>query len=256
MSLNILVTNDDGIDSKGIRLLIETAKLFGKVTVVAPDSQQSAKSHSISSEIPISYKLLKLEENLIEYACSGTPVDCVKIAIHEIMEVKPDLVLSGINHGSNTSTSVIYSGTMAAAIEGCMNGIMSIGFSVNNYDYDYDFPHTKPYIENIIKQTIGNGLPEGICLNVNFPDPDLGEIKSVKVCRGANAIWKEKFIHANNKHKKAFWLSGDFINFEPEAEDTDEFAMKHSIVSIVPVKFDFTAYSHIEKLKSQGFEQI
>ncbi len=253
--MNILVTNDDGIQSAGIRTLIEIAKEFGNVTVLAPDSPQSAKSHSITVEIPISYKLIEKTDNYKEYSCSGTPVDCVKLAIHELVPQKPDLILSGINHGQNTSLSVIYSGTMAAVVEGTMNKIQSIGFSVNNVSPDIDFSQTKPFIREIIRKVIDNKLPAGVCLNVNFPDIEKFKIKGVKVCRAVNGVWKEKFVSANNKYKNAFWLTGEFENFEPHAKDTDEYAVQNGYASVVPVKFDFTDYSYIDNLKTQGFEK-
>ncbi len=246
----ILVTNDDGITAKGIRLLIETAKHFGDVLVVAPDSAQSAKSHSITQNVPISFEKIASENGYEEYSCSGTPVDCVKIAMHEISERKPDFLLSGINHGSNTSISVIYSGTMAAAIEGSFHSIPSIGFSAGNFEPDADFSNTIPFIKKIIKTVIKEGLPQGVCLNVNFPNKSNKSLKGIKVCRAAQGTWKEKFVNATHPYgKKAFWISGDFINFEPDNPDTDEYVLKQGYASIVPVKVDFTAHDYVLKLR-------
>ncbi len=218
--------------------------------VVAPDSAQSAKSHSITQNIPISFKKIISEKGYQEYSCSGTPVDCVKIALHEISDRKPDFLLSGINHGTNTSISIIYSGTMAAAIEGSFHSIPSIGFSVGNFDPNADFTNTIPFIKNIIKNVISNSLPSGVCLNVNFPNTSNGNLKGVKVCRAARGTWEEKFANATNPFgKNAFWISGDFINFEPNDPDTDEYVLKHGYGSIVPIKVDFTAHDIVDKLK-------
>ncbi len=247
----ILVTNDDGINAPGIRLLISIAKQFGRVIVAAPDSAQSAKSHSITIEGTLSYKKIEKTEQYAEYAISGTPVDCVKLAIHELTSEKPDLILSGINHGTNTSASLIYSGTMAAAIEGSMNGIHSVGFSVCHYDTYLDFAFTKPYIEKIITKVLENGLGQGTSLNVNFPVVEAEPIKGVKICRTAVGFWAEEFIPANHPHNKpVFWLSGGFTNLEPDAEDTDDFAIQSNYVSVTPVKVDFTDYKSIKQLKN------
>ena len=248
----ILVTNDDGITANGIRLLIKVARKFGNVIVVAPDMPQSAKSHSITQNIPISYKKIKFEENYKEYSCSGTPVDCVKIAIHEVLKAKPDFILSGINHGTNSGISVLYSGTMAAAIEGSLHGVPSIGFSVNNYNEDANLKNAIPIIEQIISDTIKNSLPSGVCLNVNFPNIENEEPKGYKICRATSGVWEEKFISSHHPHRKNnFWVSGEFINAEPNAEDTDEFAMKHGYASIVPIKVNFTENSFIDILKKR-----
>ncbi len=249
--VNILVTNDDGISAKGLRVLINSVKEFGNIIVVAPDSAQSAKSHSISQSVPVSYKTIVLEENYKEYSCSGTPVDCVKIALHQILDVKPDLIVSGVNHGSNTSVSVLYSGTMAAAIEASLNGIPGIGFSVDDYNTEADFSKATPYIKEITKNVIKNGLPENTSLNVNFPILENISLKGIKVVRAVKGNWIEKFVSAENPHKNdVFWLTGSFVNFEPEAEDTDEYVMKNGYVSVVPVKFDFTNYTFIDELNN------
>ncbi|MEA2042564.1 MAG: 5'/3'-nucleotidase SurE [Bacteroidota bacterium] len=249
----ILVTNDDGITAKGIRLLIETAKKYGEVLVVAPDSHQSAKSHSITQAEPISYRKLDESENYQEYSCSGTPVDCVKIAIHEICSRVPDLVLSGINHGANTSVSVLYSGTMAAAIEATMNGMPGVGFSVNNYKADSDYSKAVPFIEKILDKVIKQGLPKGVSLNVNFPDTDATDIKGIKICRASDGAWKEKFVSSQNPHgQKSFWITGTFNNLEEGADDTDEHAILNGFASVVPIKPEFTAHNYIKELEKWG----
>lgn len=246
----ILVTNDDGIDAKGIRLLIGVAKEYGRVVVVAPEGPQSAKSHSITQSMPVGYQCIEQDDDYQEYSCSGTPVDCVKLAVHEICNIKPDFVLSGINHGANTSVSVLYSGTMGAAIEATINGIPAIGFSVNSFDPRADFTPVKPLIKQITGKVLAEGLPSGLSLNVNFPDPAETEIKGIKVCRATKGAWKEKFVSAANPHgKKTFWLTGTFNNLEAGAEDTDEYAILNGYASIVPIKPEFTAHEYIENLK-------
>lgn len=253
--LNILVTNDDGISAKGIRFLIDAVKEFGNITVVAPEGPQSAKSHSITQATTVSYKKIVTSQNYSEYSCSGTPVDCVKIAIHEILKQKPDLIVSGINHGSNTSVSVIYSGTMAAAVEAGLNGIPGIGFSVCSYDTEADFSAALPYVKKIINEVITNGLPQGTALNVNFPDLEKFKLKGIKIARGVKGTWKEKFLSASNPYNKnVFWISGEFINFEPEAKDTDEYAVNNGYVSVVPVKFDFNNYEFIGEMKKWNLD--
>ena len=248
----ILVTNDDGIEAHGIRILIDIARLYGEVIVVAPDSPQSAKSHSITQNIPISFREIKLENQYREYSCSGTPVDCVKLAVHEILERKPDLILSGINHGLNTSISVLYSGTMGAAIEGSLNSIRSIGFSAENYLPDADFSYTVPYIKKIIEDVMQNGLPEGVSLNVNFPENPKGMV----LCRSAHGKWKEKFIDAKNPHgRKVFWISGKFIDLEPDSEDTDIFLINKGYASIVPTKANFNDIDSLKELKFRKLYQ-
>jgi 5'-nucleotidase len=250
----ILVTNDDGIQAPGIRILIQVAKEFGDVIVVAPDSPQSAKSHSITTVNPLSVRRYIVDHDILEYSCSGTPVDCVKIAIHKLTDRLPDLILSGINHGTNTSTSVIYSGTMAAAVEGSMNEISSIGFSVDNFHLTADFTSAIPHIRKIITQVLRNPLPANICLNVNFPDVEKVSVKGIKICRMCDGVWKEQFVDAHEPHgRKTFWLTGSFTNREPDAEDTDEYALSHGFASIVPIKVDFTAYPYIEALKEIDF---
>lgn len=246
----ILVTNDDGIDAAGIRLLIDIAKQYGRVMVTAPDSPQSAKSHSITQSVPILYRKISESDNYQEYSCSGTPVDCVKIAIHEIADEKPDFVLSGINHGANTSVSVLYSGTMGAAIEATINGIPAVGFSVNSYLPDADFSPVRPQIEKILDKVFEEGLPSGVSLNVNFPDPKEGPVKGIKFCRATKGAWKEKFVSAADPHgRQAFWITGTFNNLEAGAEDTDEYAILNGYASVVPIKPEFTAHEYILHFK-------
>ena len=247
----ILVSNDDGITAPGIRFLIEAMKSIGEVVVVAPDSPQSAKSHSITITTPLRYKLIEDSANYKEYSLNGTPVDCVKFALHKLMNRRPDIVVSGINHGSNASINIIYSGTMAAATEGAMGGIPSVGFSILDYNEDVDFSYAKSYIIDIVKKVLSEGLPTKTALNVNFPKPNGIAYKGLKVCRQAEGYWREDFAERLDPRdgKPYYWLKGDFL-LQDEGEDTDEYALKKHFVSMVPVKFDFTDYDNIKALKS------
>ncbi|MCX7954373.1 MAG: 5'/3'-nucleotidase SurE [Bacteroidales bacterium] len=249
----ILVTNDDGYLSKGLSTLIRVAKNFGNVYVVAPLHGSSGLSHSITMKIPIRVKEHKTNENGVKfYICSGTPVDSVKLALNKILPRKPDLVLSGINHGSNSSISVIYSGTMAAALEASMNGIPAIGFSLLDYDEDADFTASEYYAKVIIEKIIKNKkkYPQGVALNVNIPKCSLKKIKGIKIVRIAKGVWKEEFDERVDPHnQKYYWLTGGFHNYEPDAIDTDEWVLKNNYISIVPVHADITAYFAFEYLR-------
>jgi len=240
----ILVVNDDGIYAKGIRNLIRIMNDFGDVVVVAPDSPQSGKSHAITIEATIRCDEVVIDDSpQKEYACSGTPVDCVKLAVNQILDRKPDLCVSGINHGSNSAINVIYSGTMSAAIEGALEGIPSIGFSLLDYDPNADFLVSEKYIKEITKQVLKHGLDVGICLNVNIPKSVHGEkLKGLKVCRQANANWEEEFDERTDpKGRVYYWLTGKFVNYD-KGIDTDEWALANHYVSVVPVQFDLTAH--------------
>ena len=246
----ILVTNDDGITSPGIRCLIDVMKTIGKVVVVAPDRVRSAVGHAITVAEPLRLEKIKDNDRCKEYVCDGTPADCVKMALNIVLDSKPDLIVSGINHGSNASSNVIYSGTMSAAIEGAVESILSIGFSVTSPLWDIDISAYKKYVKIITKNVLKNGLPKGICLNVNIPDIKEEDIKGVKVCRQANARWIEGFEKRKDPHQKDYyWLNGTFEIFD-DGHDTDEWALKNDYVSIVPVQFDLTAYNMIQTIKN------
>ena len=248
----ILVTNDDSISAPGIRFLIDVMKEIGEVVVVAPDSPQSAMGHAITINSTLSLEKIKNSE-VVEYTCSGTPVDCVKIALAEILDRKPDLCVSGINHGANSSINVIYSGTMSAAVEAGIEGIPAIGFSLLDFSWNADFTHTKPYIKKIAEQVLVNGLPNGVVLNVNLPKQN---IKGIKVCRQAKASWQESFDKRVSPHgKEYYWLTGMFVN-QDAGEDTDIFALDNDFVSIVPVQFDLTAYHAIQTLNNWSLKDI
>ncbi len=247
----ILITNDDSIVAPGIRFLISVMKEIGDVIVVAPDSPQSAMGHAITINNTLHIDKVNLDKDIEhEYSCSGTPVDCVKMAVHEILKRKPDLCVSGINHGSNSSINVIYSGTMSAAVEAGIEGIPAIGFSHLDYGWQTDFEPTKEYIKSITREVLENGLPEGVVLNVNFPKTDKSAIKGIKICRQAKAMWVEKFDKRTNPQgKEYYWLTGEFIN-KDKGEDTDEWALHNGFISVVPVQFDLTAHHAIQTLNS------
>ena len=246
----ILVTNDDSIVAPGIRALIEVMKEFGDVVVVAPDSPQSAMGHAITINNTLKLEKVHLDKDLEqEYSCSGTPVDCVKIAVNEILKRKPDLCVSGINHGSNSSINVIYSGTMSAAVEAGVEGLQAIGFSLLDFSWDANFKEAKTHIQDIVRKVLANPIPKGVVLNVNIPKLNSSEIKGIRVCKQANAKWEESFDERINPHgKKYYWLTGYFNNMDT-SENADEVALSEGYISIVPVKFDLTAYEYLDQLK-------
>lgn len=249
MNKLILVTNDDGIHSKGIKELIAVAKTFGRVVVLAPDKPQSGMGHAITISNPLRINKYEGFESIEAYECSGTPVDCVKLAIFEVMKRKPDLLLSGINHGENSSTNVLYSGTMSAAIEGAMEGIPSIGFSLADFDSDADFSAVKKVAVKIIGRIIEEGLPDNTCLNVNVPKIPFNEIKGIQVCTQAHAYWDDKFESRLDQFGRPYyWLTGEFSDVDRRLE-TDLHALKNGYVSIVPTHFDLTNHAVLQKLK-------
>lgn len=245
----ILITNDDGIVAPGIRALIEVMKEIGEVIVVAPDSPQSAMGHAITINNTLKLEKIHIDKEISqEYSCSGTPVDCVKIAVNEILKRKPDLCVSGINHGSNSSINVIYSGTMSAAVEAGIEGIPAIGFSLLDYSWDANFEPIKSYVKQIALSVLEKGLPEGVILNVNFPKLSKEALKGIKICRQAKAIWQEEFDkRINPQGKEYYWLTGKFVN-QDKGTDTDEWALANGYISIVPVQFDLTAHHAITQL--------
>lgn len=245
----ILITNDDGITAPGIRALINAVEGLGKLYVVAPDKPQSGMGHAITIHSTLRLQKFDSIEGVVEYACSGTPVDCVKIAIDKLLPRKPDLIISGINHGSNSSINVIYSGTMSAAVEGCIEGIPSIGFSLSDFSLNADFSGAREYVRRICKEVLAKKLPDGICLNVNFPKLPKEELKGIKICRQARAVWHEEFDERHDPSGRPYyWLTGKFVNLD-EGEDTDEYALAQGYVSIVPIQIDFTGYEAMKFLK-------
>lgn len=246
----ILVTNDDGYFAPGLKVLIEMVKPYGDVIAVAPEQGVSGMSHAITIKVPLRLTHLESNENVEIYKVNGTPVDCVKIALNQIVDRKPDILVSGINHGSNSSISVIYSGTMGGAIEGSLNNIPSIGFSLCNHSMKADFSVAQKYGEHVFKEVFENGLPDFTCLNVNFPVVDEQNFKGLKVCRQARGVWKEEYEKRTDPHKGTYyWLTGNFNNHENGATDTDEWALANNYASIVPVRTDFTDFESLNKLK-------
>ncbi|WP_340064620.1 5'/3'-nucleotidase SurE [Ascidiimonas aurantiaca] len=248
----ILVTNDDGITAPGLRALIRVMNEIGDVVVVAPDSPQSAMGHAITINSTLYCSPISIEDEgeQIEYTCSGTAADCVKLAVNEILNRRPDICISGINHGSNSSINVIYSGTMSAAVEAGIEGIPAIGFSLCDYSWEANFNAASQFARKITINALQNGLPKGVVLNVNIPKLTSEEIKGVKVCRQAKAHWAEEFDKRTNPQgRDYYWLTGRFIN-EDKGEDTDEWALANGYVSVVPVQFDLTAHHAIQDLNS------
>jgi 5'-nucleotidase len=249
----ILVTNDDGVDAGGIEVLKEVAREFGNVVVVAPDAAQSGMSNAITVKFPLFLKEVKQAEGLFVYKSNGTPVDCVKLSFNSLLPARPDLVLSGINHGSNSSSSVHYSGTLGGAREGALNGVPSIGFSLLDYHPDADFSAARPFVRQIVRQVIQYGLPAGTFLNINMPRGE--NLKGIKVCRQARGKWIEEFVEREDPRKlKYYWLTGFFQNLEPSATDTDEYALSNGFVSVVPCHIDITDHLAIEQLRAQSYE--
>lgn len=247
----IFVTNDDGIHARGLHELVEVMQLFGDVVVIAPEVAMSGMSNAITADHPLRANKLSEERGITVYKCNGTPVDCVKLGFNHLLDKMPDFVVSGINHGANSSISVIYSGTMGAAIEGCLHGVPSIGFSLLDFSADADFSKAKIYAARIFQAVLDNGLPRFTCLNVNIP---LGNPKGIKICRQAKGKWIEEFDKRTDPHNRNyFWLAGSFQNFEEEAKDTDLNALEKNYVSIVPVKVDMTCYESIDELKTWKF---
>lgn len=250
----ILVTNDDGITAPGIKALVEVVRPLGKVVVVAPDSPQSGMGHAVTITRPIRLEKLEMFEGIESYQCSGTPADCVKLAVDQVLHHKPDLVVSGINHGSNASINVLYSGTMSAAIEGAIEGIPAIGFSLTDYARDANFQPGLSFMKQIIERVIVKGLPEGVLLNVNIPTPEDG-IKGIKVCRQAKAKWEENFAEREDPHGRPYyWMVGIFKDYDG-AVDTDLTALNEGYISVVPTLFDLTAHQFMAELKSWNLNE-
>ncbi len=254
----ILVTNDDGYKAAGIEALVEMVKPFGNVVVVAPEEGYSGMSHAITIKVPLRLKQRKHSEGVKFYTINGTPVDCVKLAMSQLFTNRlPDLLVSGINHGSNSSISIIYSGTMAAAIEGCLYNIPSIGFSLLDYDENPDFEASIEYGRIILKQVLDNGISRGCCLNVNIPVLPMKSIKGIRVTRQNKGTWREEFEKRTDpRGVDYYWLTGYFHNEEPDATDTDEYWLNNGYISVVPVQVDLTNYSEIDKIKKWNLENI
>ncbi|MBE0640007.1 MAG: 5'/3'-nucleotidase SurE [Bacteroidales bacterium] len=250
----ILVTNDDGITAPGLRTLIKVMRKLGDVVVVAPDRPRSGQGHAITVSMPLRVSSVYKEEGYQEYRCNGTPVDCVKLGVQIVLRRTPDLLVSGINHGSNASINVVYSGTMAAVIEAAIDKIPAIGFSLDDYEANADFSHTEEYVEIIAREVLEKGLPEGTCLNVNFPVNSNKPLQGVKVCRQSLGSWKERFDERTDpRGRDYFWITGVFSNPDHK-EGTDTRAMEQNYVSVVPMKFDLTSYEAMAAVQSFDFK--
>lgn len=244
----ILITNDDSYRAKGIRALIESVKDLGEIVVVAPLHPKSGMSGAITVNEPLRFFERGSAGNITSYMCNGTPVDCVKIAMNEILPNRtPDLVLSGINHGSNAGVSVLYSGTLGAAMEGCLKGVSSIGFSLLDHGHDADFTTAQQVCNNISQKILKNRLPLGTCLNVNIPVGS--NIKGMRVAQQTKGYWENEYKKSSDgAEKDIYWLTGNFKNMEETNENTDEYILKDNYVSIVPVKVDMTDYEYLEQM--------
>ena len=262
----ILISNDDGYQAKGIRCLIDMVRHLGDVIVCAPDGPRSGFACAFSATTPLTLTLREKSEGVEVWSCNGTPVDCVKIALHEIVPRRPDLVLGGINHGDNASVNTHYSGTMGVVMEGCMKFIPSVAYSLCDYSADADFEPMRPYVERFTAQVLANGLPKGVCLNINFPLldaqfspltshptplPEGSDYKGVKVCRMGIGSWQNEVTKCHHPRGYDYWwMVGHYHNEEPEATDTDRWALDHGYVAITPTRMDVTAYDALEVLKS------
>ena len=250
----ILITNDDGHAAKGLQKLVKLMRTLGDVVLISTDEVMSAKSHSCSIRERIYVRLVQKEDGFEEYRCNGTPVDCVKLGYQKLMPEPPDLVVSGINHGMNAATTVVYSGTIGAVIEACMNDLPAIGYSLFSLDPNADFDHLDTAILEITKKVLNEGLPKGVCLNVNFPKRCEEPIKGIKVCRQAACRWVEYFHdHFDENGEQYYDLEGAFES-DDITPDTDLWALQNNYASLVPTCFDWTAHRYIEAMKE--FEKI
>ena len=247
----ILITNDDGITAPGIMNLVESVKDLGKIIVVAPDKPQSGMGHAITIGQPLRLQKVQVSEGIESYSCTGTPVDCVKLAVDKVLHRKPDLCLSGINHGANHSINVIYSGTMSAAVEAAIESIPSAGFSLLDYNIEADFTGARKYTRMVVEMMLKTKLDKHTILNVNIPSMPVDLVKGFKICRQAYAKYEEDFIERADPHGRMYyWLTGEFVNFD-KGKDTDVWALANNYVSVVPVQFDLTNYVLKTQLEKQ-----
>lgn len=248
----ILISNDDGVNAKGIRELIETLRDVAELVVMAPDGPRSGAACAITSEYPVRPTLLVEEEGLKIYRCNGMPVDCVKLAMY-ILGKRPDLVIGGINHGDNSSVNVHYSGTMGVVLEGCIKGIPSIGFSLCDHAADADFQPMLPFVRRIVVEILEKGLPRGVCLNVNAPSAKF--YQGVRVCRQAKGDWSNEWECCQHpRGGEYYWLTGRYDTEEPQSEDTDYWALKHGFIAITPILVDMTAYAVMDELNNWNLD--
>lgn len=245
----ILITNDDGVTAPGITNLVEAVKDLGKIIVVAPDKPQSGMGHAITIGQPLRLHKMHVFGDIEAYACSGTPVDCVKLAVDKILHRKPDLCLSGINHGANHSINVIYSGTMSAAVEAAIESIPSAGFSLLDYNIEADFSGAKKYARMVVEKMLATDLDKHTVFNVNIPSVPEELLRGLMICKQAYAKYEEDFVERVDPNgRKYYWLTGEFVNFD-KGTDTDVWALANNYVSVVPVQFDLTNYALKAKLQ-------
>ncbi|MBR0049863.1 MAG: 5'/3'-nucleotidase SurE [Prevotella sp.] len=246
----LLISNDDGYQAKGIRCLIDMVRRFGDIIVCAPDSGRSGASRAFSATTPLTLHCVEKSEGVEVWSCNGTPVDCVKMALSEIVPRRPDMVIGGINHGDNASVNAHYSGTMGVTMEGCMKYIPSVAFSLCDHRSDADFEPLRPYVERITCRVLADGLPRGVCLNVNFPLTEC--FKGVRVCRMAYGTWSHEVTRCHHPRGYDYWwMVGHYENDEPEADDTDNWALSHGYVAITPTTIDVTAHEFLDRMRKE-----
>lgn len=247
----ILISNDDGYHAKGINSLIDMLRDIADIIVCAPESARSGFATAFSATVPLRLKQRRDEVGMQMWSCNGTPVDCVKIALQELFADRlPDMILGGINHGDNASVNVHYSGTMGVTLEGCMKYIPSIGFSLCDFSSDADFEPLRPYVRQIVQKVLSEGLPKGVCLNVNFPK--LTEFKGIKICRMAMGAWYNECVKQRHPHGyDYYWMTGSYRNDEPEQKDTDNWALTHGYISITPTRIDVTDYDMLRNWQNK-----
>lgn len=247
----ILISNDDGVNAKGICELVVSLRDRADLFVMAPDGARSGKSCAMTSECPVRYNQVSKDDGVVVYQCTGTPVDCIKLAL-EIMPKRPDLIIGGINHGDNSSVNVHYSGTMGVVIEGCLKGIPSIGFSLCDHSIDADFSPMLPFVKKIVSEVLLHGLPEGVCLNVNAPLST--SYKGIRICRQTKGVWKNEWKCCSHpRGGEYFWLTGNYKVLETESLDTDHWALENDYIAITPIQIDMTAYQVMDELKKWDF---
>ena len=249
----LLISNDDGYQAKGLQDLVEMISDYGDIIVCAPDDARSGYSCAFSATIPLRLHQRECRDGVEVWSCNGTPIDCVKIALAELCPRRPDMIIGGINHGDNASVNAHYSGTMGVTLEGCMKYIPSVAFSLCDHREDADFEPLRPLIHEIIQRVLHEGLPLGVCLNVNFPLLEESGYKGVRVCRMAKGTWGQEVTKCHHPRGYDYWwMVGSYTNDEPEAEDTDNWALTHGYVAITPTQIDITAYQAMDKIKSWG----
>ncbi|MBP6978245.1 MAG: 5'/3'-nucleotidase SurE [Bacteroidales bacterium] len=245
----ILISNDDGVNAPGINILAGIMRWYGRVCIVAPEEPMSGMGHAVTVRHPLRLRKLEETEGFSRFSCNGTPADAVKLGIQVVLRKKPDLVVSGINHGSNASINILYSGTMAAVLEGVISGVPSIGFSLADYAYNADFSACEKYIRKVVENVLQHGLPDGTCLNVNIPPQPASQIRGIRICKQGQGMWMEEFDERRDPHNREYyWLTGAFASLT-DGEDTDDWALQNNYVSVVPAQVDLTAYKSLEIIK-------